>query len=298
VAIFSRQPERTASRTAEINAAMRAAEDHQPPDRRVFHDPFAHYFVQHPTYRMVSAPPLARMGLEIFDRVYGGLHAEQVLRNRYYETQLSHAHSSGVTQLVLLGAGYDSTAFRERLEGVTIFEVDAPATQRVKRRIIERHDGLKPLAHVVYVECDFEHDDLGGALDAAGFDRERPCLAVWLGVSYYLTEATVRDTLANVASLSAPASQLIWDYLDRAVVDGVTPYGGARRAAAAVAKRGEPYIFGLEAAELGSICAETGFEVEDHARVPDLADHLGPPGGVWCNTDDFMGVVRARRRAE
>jgi methyltransferase (TIGR00027 family) len=288
---------RGASRTAEINAAMRAAEDHLAPARRLFHDPFAHYFVRRLTYRAISSTPsLARTSLRVFDRLYSGLHAEIVLRNRYYEEQLLQAHAAGVRQLVLLGAGYDSLAFRRGLEGLTIFEVDAPATQRIKRTIVARQHDLQPLSRVVYVECDFEHDALGDALDGGGFDRARPCLAVWLGVSYYLSDAAVKGTLADIAALSAPSSQLIWDYMDSGVIQGTTPYAGARRAAAAVAKRGEPYIFGLEPDLLEGVCAQAGFAVEDHVRTPDLARTLGPSGGVWCGADDYMGVVRARRR--
>jgi methyltransferase (TIGR00027 family) len=285
-----------ASRTAEINAAMRAGETYHPPARRLFADPFAHYFVQRPTYRAISSKPsVARVALRIFDRLYGGLHAEIILRNRYYEQQLLQLHATGVRQLVLLGAGYDSIASRQQLPGLTIFEVDAPATQRIKRAIVKRHPDLHPRTQVVYVECDFERDDLSAALRTQRFDSELPSLVVWLGVSYYLSDAAVSDTLARIAMLSAPDSCLIWDYMDRAVIDGSTPYAGARRAAAAVAKRGEPYIFGLEPKPLADLCTGTGFAIEDHARIPDLARTLGPRGGVWCSVDDYMGVVRLRR---
>jgi methyltransferase (TIGR00027 family) len=286
-----------ASRTAEINAAMRAGEAYHPPARRLFNDPFAHFFVQRLSYRAISSTSLvARTALRAFDRLYGGLHAEIILRNRYYEQQLLQMHSAGgAAQLVLLGAGYDSIASRLELARLRIFEVDAPATQRAKRTIVARHRELSPRTAVAYVECDFERDDLAAALRTHGFDSERPCLMVWLGVSYYLSDAAVNDTLTRIAALSSPGSRLIWDYMDRAVIDGHTPYAGARRAAAAVAKRGEPYIFGLEPAPLAALCQGAGFAIEDHARIPDLARTLGPPGGVWCSVDDYMGVVRLRR---
>jgi methyltransferase (TIGR00027 family) len=287
---------RGASRTAEINAAMRAGEAYVPAEKRLFDDPFAHYFVQRPSYRAISSTPtVARMALRIFDRLYGGLHAEIILRNRYYEQQLLAMHAGDVRQLVLLGAGYDSIALRQMLPGLTIFEVDAPATQRIKRAILTRHNDLHPRTQVAYVECDFEHNDLREALTLGGFRSELPCLVVWLGVSYYLSNAAVNDTLRRIATLSAPGSCLIWDYMDRSVIDRTTPYAGARRAAAAVAKRGEPYIFGLEPEPLAQLCTQAGFAIEDHVRIPDLARTLGPPAGVWCSTDDYMGVVRLRR---
>jgi methyltransferase (TIGR00027 family) len=287
---------RAASRTAEINAAMRAAEDHHEPGRRLFHDPFARCFVQRQAYRALGAlPSTARAALRVFDRVYGGLHAEIMLRNCYYEAELLRAHETGLRQLVLLGAGYDSLAFRRLLEGLTIFEVDAPATQRLKRTVLARHARLRARSRVVYIECDFERDHLPEVLCGNGFDPSRPCLVVWLGVSYYLSDAAVRRTLIDIDSLTVPESALIWDYMDYRVIDGSTPCPGARRAAASVAKRGEPYVFGLGREEVADVCAQAGFEIEEHLRTPELARSMGPALGVWCSADDYMGVVRARR---
>jgi methyltransferase (TIGR00027 family) len=275
---------------------MRAAEDRHEPARRLFHDPFARYFVQHPAYRAASAVPAAAYAaLRAFDRLYGGLHAEIMLRNCYYEAELLRAHAAGARQLVLLGAGYDSLAFRRGLAGLTIFELDAPATQRRKRTIVARHDRLRALSRVVYVECDFERDRLPDVLGASGFERARPCLVVWLGVSYYLSAESVRRTLADIHALTAPTSALIWDYMDRRVIDGTTPFAGARRAAASVAKRGEPYVFGSEPDQVADMCARAGFALEEHLRTPGLSASMGPPAGLWCSADDYMGVVRARR---
>lgn len=285
-----------ASRTAEINAAMRAAENHNPPARRLFTDPYAKHFVRRPAYRMISVPPLvARAALRAFDRRYSGLHTEIVLRARMYEAELERGYRYGLRQLVLLGAGYDSIALRRSFEGLTVFEIDAPPTQRAKRGVIERA-GLAPRTRVEYVACDFERDDLARTALEGGVDPSRPCLLVWLGVSYYLTPAAVRRTLADIASFSAPGSRLVWDYMDRSVIDGTSPYASARNAAAAVARRGEPYVFGLDGEGCERVCAEAGFELVDHVRIPGLAERYGPSAGTWSGTDDYMGVVTACRR--
>lgn len=288
----------SASRTAEVTAAMRAAETLMPPRRRLFDDPYAQSFLEERMYRLLcSSRPVARVSHRLFDRGYAGLNVEHHLRNRYYEDRLERAREAGVRQVVMVGAGYDSLALRHRLEGTTVFEVDAPPTQRRKRELLTRA-GLSPKARVTYVGCDFETDRLSERLADAGLDASLAAFGIFLGVSYYLTESAVRSTLRELATTMAPGSQLVFDYMDSSVIDGTTTFRGARRAAASVAKRGEPYTFGLAPGGLDGLLAGTGFVLQEHLRVSDLVTGFSPPPGVWCRTDDFMGVVLAQRAGE
>jgi methyltransferase (TIGR00027 family) len=283
-----------ASDTAEINAAMRAVERTRPEDRRLFDDPYAHHFVRRPLYRAVTrVAPVGRLASALLDRWMPGLTGEVILRNRYWDDALDEALAGGVTQVVLLGAGYDSTALRRELgDGVTVYEVDSPPTQEAKRAALER-SGLAP--RVVFVPCDFEVHAVGERLGAVGFDRSERAVVCWLGVSFYLTAEGLRGALEDLAALSAPGSRLVMDYLDQGVTAGTTPYAGAARAARSVERRGEPYHSGFDEPGFARLLAEAGFDVVDHARVEDLVDrYLG--GGAWCRTDDWLRVATAVRR--
>jgi methyltransferase (TIGR00027 family) len=286
-----------ASVTARITCAQRAFEARQPAHRRVFDDPYARYFVRSGLARSLCASRLsARVVLGAFDRRFAGFHTEIMLRNRVAEDQVALAVEHGVDQIVNLGAGYDTGAFRMDLGSVVLYEVDAPSTQAVKRRVIERH-GLVPKHDVVYVPCDFERDTVAACLAAAGFDAARPCVVIWLGVSYFLTQRAACRTLEDVASFSAPGSRLVFDYMDRDVIDGTTPARGALRARRIVARRGEPYVFGLTRDDADRLVARTGYGAVRHERTPQLAARYGGADGVWCRTDDFMGVIACRRTA-
>jgi methyltransferase (TIGR00027 family) len=281
------------SATAEIVCALRAAETPRPPGRRLIDDPYARHFLTKGTYRLLTASRLtAALSRRGFDRIYPGYMAIVLLRNRWYEAALSRALADGVEQVVLLGAGYDTTSLRLRLGGATLFEVDAPPTQHAKREVIRRH-GLPDHA-ARYVPCDFERDTLSERLGEHGFDPSARSLVAWWGVSFFLTEAAVRKTMADVAALTAPGSQFMFDYLDPGVVDGTTPFQGARRARAAVARRGEAYRFGRTRDEAGRLLASFGFEVERNLSITELARLFGP---FPYRTDDFFGVITGRRVA-
>jgi methyltransferase (TIGR00027 family) len=281
------------SATAEIVCAERAAETLRPPGRRFIDDPYASRFLTKGTYRFLTANRLtaafARRG---FDALYPGYMAIVLLRNRWHEAAIAAARAEGVEQIVLLGAGYDTTALRLRLPGATLFEVDAPPTQRAKREVIRRH-GLPDHA-VRYVPCDFERDVLSERLRENGFDPRARSLVAWWGVSFFLSEEAVRTTVADVAALTAPGSVFLFDYLDSRVVDGTTAFRGARRARAAVARRGEPYTFGLGRDEAARLVSSLGFDVENNLSITELARLFGP---FPYSADDFFGVITARRVA-
>ncbi|MGB7686728.1 MAG: SAM-dependent methyltransferase [Solirubrobacterales bacterium] len=289
------RPRYEPSVTADINAAERAAEMHQPPTKRLFTDPYAHCFVRKRTYRaLCSYGPVSRTAIRLFDRVYGGNHAHVILRNHVYERELAAALADGVDQVVLLGAGYDSTAFRRSLGSAVLFEVDSPHTQRAKLEAI-RSRSLAPRCDVRYVPCDFESDRPGPLLVESGFDSGRPSLVVWFGVMYYLTEAAVRQTLDEIARFSGSGSRLLVDYQDAAVSAGTSPWPGARRAYRSVKRRREPLRFGLTESTAPAFVGASGFVVRESLRVTDLASRYGPPGGVWCSTDDWFGTLVAER---
>ncbi len=134
-------------------------------------------------------------------------------RSRIAEDALSKAVERGVRQIVVLGAGLDTFALRNPhvARQILIYEVDNPATQEWKcQRLAEAHIALPPW--LVLVPIDFEHDDLGEALVAAGFQQTLPAFFSWLGVVPYLTQDAIRRTLGYVASI--PASELVFDYLE------------------------------------------------------------------------------------
>jgi methyltransferase (TIGR00027 family) len=58
------------------------------------------------------------------------------VRTRFIEERLAEAIERGATQLVILGAGFDTRGYRltELLRHARVFEVDQPSTQEYKRR--------------------------------------------------------------------------------------------------------------------------------------------------------------------
>jgi methyltransferase (TIGR00027 family) len=135
------------------------------------------------------------------------------LRTKVFDDAWDTAHAGGTRQLVLLGAGLDGRAFRlPNVGDTTVFEVDHPATQELKRR---RARGLTSRAgQHVYVPIDFERDRLTDALEAAGHRRDQPTFWLWEGVTPYLTPDAQQATVSAVAASSAPGSRIAMTYVE------------------------------------------------------------------------------------
>lgn len=140
-----------------------------------------------------------------------GLVDHMALRTAAIDTALRDALRRGVRQVVILGAGLDARAFRiEELEGSIVFEVDHPATQRIKRA---RTAALLPrAAEVRMVSVDFTREDLAARLGDEGHDASQPTFWIWEGVVPYLPEDVSRATLRVLAERSAAGSGLAVTY--------------------------------------------------------------------------------------
>jgi methyltransferase (TIGR00027 family) len=234
-----------ASGTALGTAAMRAIESERPANERICYDPFARKLTNTLFYLLIKL--LAGYGER---RTHGGL-TFIVCRCRYFDDYLQECLKSGTAQLVILGAGLDSRAYRgELLQGVVkIFEVDHPATQANKIERVKKVFGKIP-SNVTYVSIDFNDETLDKLL-ACGFDPSLKTLFIWEGVTFYLDAEAVDATLAWVRANAALNSAIIFDY----------QYVSEPTRAHAVLSRltGERRAFAIEKGQIGDFLTQRGF---------------------------------------
>ena len=204
------------------------------------------------------------------------------MRSRLAEDAAKAAVAAGVRQIVVLGAGFDTFAYRlEPREGLRVFELDHPATQAEKRRRLAAA-GIAEPPHAVYVAHDFDHGSFTAALAASGHDPGARTFVLWLGV----TRLSDRGGHRGDARRTRPPSRRRRDRLRlrqsargdrrRRVAARVR---GAR--AARVAELGEPFRGALDTAALHARARALGFvAIEDLDRAALVArylPHVPPP---------------------
>jgi methyltransferase (TIGR00027 family) len=285
----------TQSATARGVAIARALEQAQPPARRLLDDPYAAEFAREGFGRFATSTPLfARALAALSGLVMPGSIEYVSVRARFSDDLLAACARAGARQFLVLGAGFDTAALRigSAYPELQLYEVDHPATQAAKRAAVAR---IAPRAdaRIRFVPVDFERDDLVERLTSAGFRRDLPSLATWMGVSYYLTAPAVAATLDRLAELLAPGSTLTFDYVIPSAIDGTSPNRSARIGTRRAARAGEPFIYALEPADVGPLLERHGFELVDQATPDELVPRYT---AVHRKTIDFAYLVTARRR--
>jgi methyltransferase (TIGR00027 family) len=270
--------ERPASRTAWRVALHRAL--HQVLDRPpVLDDPMAIPILGTDTAAIVREHPssLERGPLDAYLRAF------MAARARFAEDHLEAARDAGgITQYVILGAGLDTFAYRQRRldPPLGIWEVDRPATQHWKRARLAAAAIPVP-GNVHYVPVDFEHDSLPDALAASGFDARAGAVFAWLGVTMYLTPAAIDATLGYVARV-AGSGGVAFDYATDPALLPPPQREIFDRMAARVEKAGEPWITTFAPATLAERLRRLDFTATEDAGADELNARYfaGRPDGL------------------
>lgn len=254
------------SRTAQAAAFHRAV--HQLIEKgNIFEDPLAHRILgvaPEAVNRDAEQQPMRRI-MRLFIAA----------RSRFAEDALAKAVANGASQLVVLGAGLDTYAYRGKLrDRLRIFEVDHPATQEWKRDRLSR-TGISIPGCLTFAPLDFERQTLPEGLAAAGFDPRQQTFFTWLGVVPYLTEETIWSTLTFVANLPA-AAHVVFDYSDPPHLLSPEVRERHEKRAARVAALGEAWISFFEAEQLRGKLLELGFRVVEDLAPPEIVTRYFP----------------------
>ena len=274
------------SRTAEITAATRAGHFAHGEPPLVVEDPYAIHLAGDRWRRIIGSRFRHWLVTRVLLRKLMGNATYVLIRARFTDDRVLAAAERGMRQLVILGAGFDTFALRYPDLGVEVFEVDLPASGALKRERMAAADLPVP-PHLHFVNVDFERDDLGERLGAAGFRPAEPAFFAWMGVTFYLVREAVPATLAQVQALAAPGSELAFDYMNPRESVAAGDLAAFDEMLRFVRKHGEPMITSFDPATVTEdLGLDDGWEVLEHespAENPEriLGDrtdlHRAPP---------------------
>ncbi len=246
---------------AEVIALQRYAESNLPEDTRIFFDPLAIHFIDPRKLAWARDHPAeTRAMVEELERTTPGWANSIRARVRYFDDLAERAARDGVRQMVVLGAGYDTRAYRidALKDSVRVFEVDRPPILERKTEIITRVLGAVP-DHVAAVPLDLEHEDLWDRLACAGFSAELATLFVLEGLVMYLSRGAVEALLSGIAWHSGDGSSVLFDCVPQFLADGSSEQEGARSILDATVVAGEPILSGFAEGEVEPFLARLGF---------------------------------------
>ncbi len=262
------------SLVAEMNAGYRAIAA-MDPDERVRNPDYMAQRLLPPNF-WVLGPLLpdykrSRMFIKVY-RVNRYFTANAL--TRHIDGALERMEASGVTQVVNIGAGFDSRAYRfaKQMPKVKFFELDQPATLNAKMKRVKAVTGGLP-RQVTYIPIDNRTQTVFKALKGAGYREDKKTLFIWESTSCF-TERNVADqTLRSIARHAAIGSEVIFDYIVDEVVRGdYSRYRGARFAAVRLTANGEPWRFGIPEDQAEMFVTERGLKLISELGPKELAN--------------------------
>lgn len=284
-----------ASRTAELMALFRALESSRAEDERLFNDPFAKSFLTWPLSavgRLIAVPGVEWIVSRIIDRRVPGARSSAIARTKFIDDAIEASLGEGIEQLVILGGGFDSRAYRlPSLQRVRVFEVDHPDTQGAKRTALEL---LAPASeNVRFVAIDFNEQDLAAVMTAAGYREAAQTFFLWEGVTNYLAEDAVDKTLRWCARAST-GSRLLFTYVHRDVLTNPSAFIGTEKLFESLEKFGEKWTFGIEPSRLGEFLAQRNLVLETDLGAAEYRELFYDKAASKLHGYEFYRIAVAR----
>jgi methyltransferase (TIGR00027 family) len=263
-------------------AVIRAMENLLPEDKRLFADPYSEKFLS-PFYRflliLMRSPKILNFFIRIRERLTPGIIGGLICRTRYIDDVLNNAIKERVETVVNLGAGMDTRVFRiPGIENVKYFELDFAELQKVKRAYIDKKIGELP-PNVFLIPVDFNSQDLGEELKKAGSTLSSGTLFIWEGVTQYISEEAIDNTLKYVAQ-AASGSRIVFTYVLKSFINGSYIPDGLNSLYKLVFKKNNPLWFcGFEPAEMPAYLSKHSLSlIEDVGHEEFIERYIKPKG--------------------
>ncbi|HJZ72225.1 MAG TPA: SAM-dependent methyltransferase [Vicinamibacterales bacterium] len=186
------------------------------------------------------------------------------IRTRYFDDTLDKHIRSEVRQVVILGAGLDTRAVRKRAPGVTFFEIDDPATLKLKETRYAQ-SGIE--AGVRFIPGNYVTDGLIELLSRTDFDFNLPTYFIWEGNTMYLPLDTVKQILEDLTT-HVTRFRMSFDYMAEAVVAKTTGNPGITRLVESFASMGAPWLSGIR--DIQSLARELRLTLVENFKTSDL----------------------------
>ena len=198
---------------------------------------------------------------EAFDWMLPGQFEAFAHRKAFCERQVRDGIGTGATQILVLGAGYDTMGWRlaPEFSGVNFFEIDHPATACLKAKGIDAMGGRDNLC---LIPEDLGKHKLSDVLKTnESWDQSARTVIVAEGLVMYLPPEAVRDLFCQCAVIAGVGSQIAFSYIPTGE-DGRPDAGRWTGLMLWLQKvAGEPWTWSIRPEELGLFLEETGWTI-------------------------------------
>jgi methyltransferase (TIGR00027 family) len=260
-------------------AGLSVNETNLPEDERLFQDPYAEYFFPENIREMTRNTDWVKAERAKFEALLPGVNGALAARIRYFDERLMALIETGLKQIVIIGAGYDTRPYRIQgvKENCKVFEIDHPLTQAVKIKTIKEIFNETP-AHVTYLPMEFGLGHPEKILIDAGYDPHQKTLFIAEGFLMFIPSFAVSVLLTFICKMSTPGGALLADWFSMSVVNGYSPLQEAQALKRLADNEGTPLRFGIIDENAENYFKKKGFKQVECVTAE------------WCKNKYFKGA--------
>ena len=179
-------------------------------------------------------------------------------RCNFGDKEVISAQDNGFTQIVILGAGNDTRLHRISPLPRHVFEIDASRTQQYKLKHLPSNHLNKD---VTFIPVNFEEESWLERLKQVGGEEvlQRKTLFIWEGVTYYLTNAAIRETLSLISQFPS-GSRVVFDVCKPSPIQ-------LKFFNFALGFVGEPWLSPLDETSLQPILSDCGLQLDGNLQI-------------------------------
>lgn len=255
------------SKTAVFAALHRAIANKEFTDSSLGSDDLAAFFLPWSYKFFIKFKKIRKRVKGKFDTLLPGLHEYMIARTVFFDTLFVEAIKKETPQIVLIGAGYDSRAYRFAAlnHGSEIFELDTAVIQDEKKKHLEKAKIEIP-KRCTFVPVNFNKDSMGDVLSKAGYKNDQKTLFIWEGVSYYLDPESVAATLKFVAGSGHHETCIAFDYGISVTEETAGQHYGVQTYLHTMAQKhsNERFRFSVDEGTIGQYLEKNGLNVVKH----------------------------------
>lgn len=231
--------------------------------------------------RALAGSPLRGIGYAFERLAIPGVMLHYAVRKRYLEDACRRALAGGISQVLVLGAGYDTLALRLHREhpDALFVECDHPATQRVKRRFLEERALAGPNLQLLPV--DLGRRGLGEVIASLPEYRSTAdTLLIAEGLTMYLQPRDMDALFAFLRGSAGVGSRFAFTFMEPQG-DGEIGFPGSSPFVRPWLRLvGEPFTWGIRRDDLAAYLEERGFRLEEMATADTLRERYLAPAGL------------------
>ncbi|MEM7033167.1 MAG: SAM-dependent methyltransferase [Chloroflexota bacterium] len=259
--------------------------------------------VKQVSLKILSASPEGRRRLQQVDQwwfkklaplvermIMPGITLHYVLRKQYIEDDVRQKLHAGTTQVINLGAGFDTLAYRlaKQFPQVSFIELDHPATGHLKKQALQPE--ISAYNNLHFLSIDFTTESVADTLtQSKHFVSEKKTVCILEGVFMYLAESQIRHILQTLKRVIQNDLSVIFTAMEFASKSRYS-YGLLLKIYLKI--KSEPLTWTCNKEHIASFLSEMAYSLQHLAGSQELRQrYLGPDHRGILQDGEYIAIA-------